>query len=269
MVPLRRRDPGAREIMASPKIQRWVDLLAELLSRRFPVTLAELERQIPGYGGGKEKAALRRMFERDKDELRSFGVPIETVETDEGEIGYRLRTRDFYLPYLALRGDSAPKPRKVDAYGYKALAELAFEPEELEAVAAGATRVRQLGDPILAEHAESALRKLACDLPLDASAGEDTTVVPGNPVSVEVLEELGVALENRKRAEFDYHSMSSGKTSRRTVEAGPLLPEWSLVPGGDCGRWHRGAELPGEPHQRPRDQPQGAGEGRLRHPGRL
>ena len=31
----------------SPKIQRWIDLLATLLSRKYPATLEELVRDVP------------------------------------------------------------------------------------------------------------------------------------------------------------------------------------------------------------------------------
>ena len=153
----------------SSKIQRWIDLLAALLRRRFPVSLEELSREVPGYLIAKNKVALRRTFERDKDELRAFGIPIETVTGPEGDaVGYRLQPRNFYLPYLTLRSATGTtKPKKVDKYGYQALPTLAFEPDELSAVVDAAARVRQLGDPLLAEQAESALRKLAVDLPVD------------------------------------------------------------------------------------------------------
>src|SRR5918999_3733078 len=108
--------------MASQKIQRWIDLLAALLRRRFPVSLEELKREVPGYLYIVNKTALRRTFERDKDELRVFGIPIETITSPEGESGYRLQPQHFYLPYLTLRsGTTATRPRKVDKYGYKAL----------------------------------------------------------------------------------------------------------------------------------------------------
>ena len=41
-------------------------------------------------------------------------------------------------------------------------------------MADAAARVRELGDPLLAEHADSAMRKLACDLPVDAAAAGAT-----------------------------------------------------------------------------------------------
>jgi hypothetical protein len=160
-----------------PKIQRWVDLLAALLRRQYPVTFDQLIDEVPAYRAEQKPESRRGTFERDKLELRKFGVPIETVENYDGEVpGYQLRVRDFYLPYLALRSDAAGgtthKPRVIDRYGYRSLPTLTFEPDELAAVAAAA-RARQLGDPLLAEHAESAMRKLACDVPVDAGRGTD------------------------------------------------------------------------------------------------
>ena len=212
----------------SSKIQRWIDLLAALLRRRFPVSLEELSQEVPGYLIARNKTALRRTFERDKDELRAFGIPIETVTGAEGEaIGYRLQPQHFYLPYLTLRSATGPsKPRKVDRYGYQALQTLAFEPDQLSAVVDAAARVRQLGDPLLAEHADSALRKLAADLPVDATTSAQPELVPPrSKASPDLLATLGQALEKRKQVTFSYHGMGdpslrSGQASdsRRTVE---------------------------------------------------
>ena len=207
--------------MASQKIQRWIDLLAALLRRRYPVSLEELAQEVPGYLINPNKAALRRTFERDKDELRAFGIPIETVTTPDGEtVGYRLQPQHFYLPYLTLRSvTDSPKPKKVDQYGYKALSTLTFEPDELRAVVDAATRVRQLGDPLLAEHVDSALRKLAADLPVDAATSAQPELVPPRAkASTELLATLGQALEKRKQVTFSYQGISDGSESRRTVE---------------------------------------------------
>ena len=208
--------------MAAPKLQRWIDLLAALLRRRYAVPFEELAQEVPGYQPGKQsKAALRRMFERDKDELRAFGVPIETVLSEEGEAeGYRLLTKEFYLPYLSLVvAGRKTAPRRVDRYGYKALAALAFEPDELAAVAEAAARVRTLGVPDLAALAESACRKLAFDLPVDAARGVEVQVA-GGPAALhdEVFDTLAGALERRKRVTFTYRSMGRDEESERTVE---------------------------------------------------
>jgi proteasome accessory factor B len=210
--------------MKSPKLHRWLDLLAALLRHRFPVTFEQLILEVPAYAAEQKDESRRRTFERDKEELRKFGVPIETVDNAEGEPqGYRLRLRDFYLPYLTLRSQGARKPRKLDREGYRSLPTLSFEPEELAAVADAAARVRQLGDPLLSEHVESAMRKLACDLPVDAAGGGaeagDTRLVPArSAAAADLLVTLGRALESRKRVTFRYHALSSDSTGRREVE---------------------------------------------------
>ena len=205
---------------SAPKIQRWIDLLAALLRRHYPATFDELIRDVPAYGGDQSPEARRRMFERDKDELRGFGVPIETIRTPEGETrGYRLRAAHFYLPYLTVRSQGGPKPRKQDPYGYRSLPALTFEPEELAAVTDAAARVKELGDPVLAEHAESAMRKLACDLPVDAAGRGDTQLVPPRArPDPDLLVALDRALAHRKRVTFRYHTMGSDAVARRVVE---------------------------------------------------
>jgi proteasome accessory factor B len=232
----------------SPKIQRWIDLLAALLSRKYPVPLEELVREVPGYAADQTKAALRRMFERDKNELRTFGIPIETVESSDGEVmGYRLDARHFYLPYLTLRSEGrVTPPKKVDRYGYRSLPLLTFEPDELAALADAAARVRELGDPLLAEHVESGMRKLACDLPVDASAPGSTHVVaPRAKARPEVLARLGDALKRRKRVTFAYHTMGTDASGSRTVEPFGLFflnQHWYLagrVPGEETVKNYR------------------------------
>jgi predicted DNA-binding transcriptional regulator YafY len=209
--------------LSSDKVQRWLDLLAALLRRRYPVTFEELIPDVPAYAApGQKPESRRRTFERDKDELRDFGVPIETVPGPDPEVkAYQLRVRDFYLPYLTLRSERPARPRKIDRYGYQSLPSLAFEPDELAAVAAAAARVRQLGDPLLAEHAESAMRKLACDLPVDAAGQDepDTRLVPPRPrASSELMVLLDGALRARKRVAFRYRSMGSGADGIREAE---------------------------------------------------
>ncbi len=222
-----------------PKLQRWTDLLAALLRYHYPATFEELARDIPAYSSEtKKKDAVMRMFERDKDELRSFGIAIETILLDEGETsGYKLDRKTFYLPYLALSaagGKPASQPRKLDKFGYRALATLVVEPDELTIIAAAAARVKALGDPVLAEDAGSAMRKLAFDLALPATPEYDepieaysimetaspmyrTSVTAPAPAQ-NVFELLNDALIRRKRVTFDYHSMGSDQTARRNAE---------------------------------------------------
>ncbi len=221
--------------MSSMKVQRWTDLLAALLGRQRAITFEEIAREVPDYND-KAKDAAKRMFERDKKELKAFGVPIES-EGDEGEkdFRYRLRTADFYLPYLSVttsRGKSTPP--KVDRYGYRSLKSLSFDADELRAVAQGAARVQKLGNAPLAADAASAMRKLAFDLPVDAvSATDDTVIVPARArADRRTLEVLGESLHGRKKVRFEYRALGADSVATRTVEPYGLFflsAHWYLV----------------------------------------
>lgn len=83
----------------SERLERLINLTATLLATRRPLSLDELaERLEPGYPD--ELIARRRQFERDKETLRDLGVPIavETLDSLGGELGYRIRPDDYYLP---------------------------------------------------------------------------------------------------------------------------------------------------------------------------
>jgi proteasome accessory factor B len=233
--------PERRLTTSEQKLQRWVDLLAALLIRHRHAPFDELAKDVPAYDlANSQRESVLRTFERDKDELRRFGVPIDTVKDADGNtLGYRLERRAFYLPYLMLAGQerAAHVPTKIDHEGYRSLETLAFEPDELDAIIEAAARVRALGDPILAGEAEAAIRKLALDLPLgavldDAVAVEalraplarrmqrmKPTIVPPRRVpDATVFDRLSDALARRKVVTFDYFSMERDERSRREVE---------------------------------------------------
>jgi proteasome accessory factor B len=198
-----------------------MDLLAALLRRHYPVTFDEVRQDVPAYSGGSPET-VRRMFERDKDDLRQFGVPVETVMEDGEVRGYRLRTRDFYMPYLAVvDAERRTEPERVDRDGFRSLELLSFTSDELAAIADGARQVLHLDDDDLAGDVRSALRKLAVDLPMDGveQASNSVSVVPARTHHDNtVLDVLASAMERRKRVTFDYASVATGATARRTLE---------------------------------------------------
>lgn len=195
------------------KLPRWIDLLAALLSRHMPLTFTQLANEVPAYGASDVTLDSRkRMFERDKRELRALGVPIESVSDDgEEESSYTLRRIDFYLPYLGVVSDRGVQhPDKVTQNGYAALKALAFEPDELQVIGEAASRALQVGDEALADNVRSALRKLAFDLPLEPSvAANDAVIAPTAAAGAATLSTLGDALFKRKAIAFEYHSMGS------------------------------------------------------------
>lgn len=211
--------------MTSSKLQRWTDLLVGLLRHRLGATFTELADDVPAYALPKraterEKASVKRMFERDKAELLAFGVPLETVGAEDEIEKYRLRPANFYLPYLSIvdRSGRRKPTRRVDRDGYHSVQSLAFEPDELAILGTALARVKKLGDPALAEHARSASRKLAFDVPDIELDGQDDVTVHAERVDPTVFPVLNEALLGRKHLTFTYYSMSGDSTSERTVE---------------------------------------------------
>ena len=221
--------------MPSPnKLQRWTDLLAALLRRNFAVDFDTLRREVPAYAdSSRSRDAMMRMFERDKDELRSLGVPIDSVKDEDGSLGkYRLASRLFYLPYLQLVADSGRQPKRPRGPGYQSLPVLAFEPEELDAVAHAVHRVAALGDAALAHEAMTALRKLGHDLVLPSADTNNELIKLEQSVAPETLDELADALRQRKRIRFSYRSMHRDEVSERHMEPYGLAfisGHWYLV----------------------------------------
>jgi proteasome accessory factor B len=88
------------------KAERLLNLVAMLLETPRPVTAQKIQETIPGYGQANWDT-FKRMFERDKDELREMGIPVELVPTDAWEVeeGYRIPKERYYLPEIDLAED--------------------------------------------------------------------------------------------------------------------------------------------------------------------
>ncbi|MEE9965273.1 MAG: WYL domain-containing protein [Propionicimonas sp.] len=88
--------------MTQQKSERIMNLtICLLMSRRF-VEKARIRQVVEGYRDLSD-AAFERTFERDKDELRSMGVAVETGSNDvlfPDEVGYRIRRESFELPAI-------------------------------------------------------------------------------------------------------------------------------------------------------------------------
>lgn len=87
-------------------VERIINLLAFLLTAGRPVTAEEIRNTVLGYDQEGDEA-FRRMFERDKDLLRSLGVPIRMDHTDawEVELGYVVAPDEYALPDPGLTDD--------------------------------------------------------------------------------------------------------------------------------------------------------------------
>lgn len=78
-------------------LERLLNLLAFLRTAARPVTADTIRFTVAGYDTDND-TAFRRMFERDKDLLRSMGVPLATVEMDDHMLGYTLPAAEYEMP---------------------------------------------------------------------------------------------------------------------------------------------------------------------------
>ena len=138
----------------SAKTERLVNLTVALLSSRRPMTFSELRRRMGEWDDGAF-ASMRRKFERDKDELRRLGVPIETTTSVDGEVAYRIDTDDYALPDIELSVQQMTVlavafqlvEGGVDRLAFSRLAARAPDPEEV-AAPSGITVLPPPVDPV-------------------------------------------------------------------------------------------------------------------------
>lgn len=95
--------------MAAERTERLMNLVICLLHTRAFVTAERLRETIPGYADAPSDEAFKRMFERDKEDLRDLGIPLETgsLSAFDDEPGYRIPRADYALPEITLEPDEA------------------------------------------------------------------------------------------------------------------------------------------------------------------
>ncbi len=115
--------------MSRRKTERLLGLVVCLLSSERYLTALQIRAAVPGYPESFE--AFKRMFERDKEELRELGIPLETGSNSalDEEPGYRIPRQAYELPEIRLEPDEA---------AVLALAARVWRQAELAGAAAGA-----------------------------------------------------------------------------------------------------------------------------------
>lgn len=188
--------------MAAGKTERLMNLLIMLLVQRDNVSKERIREVLYPSSHGE---AFEKMFERDKEELRSLGVPIETGVIDsffEDEIGYRVSPEQFALPPITLEADEL-------------------------AVVALATKVWE--NASMAEATTEAVRKLnAAGLETDVSALE--IVQPRLAAEEGSFDAFVAATQDRQVVEFDYRGSKAAEPSHRRLQP------WGVV--RYSGRWY-------------------------------
>lgn len=132
--------------MSKRRTERLLSIVVLLLSSRRYLTAEEIRAAVRGYPD--EHDAFKRMFERDKEELRELGIPLETGLNNalDEEPGYRIRQQDYELPEIRLEADEA---------AMLGIASRVWQSAELAGAAAGALlKLKAAGAPGLDEDDE-------------------------------------------------------------------------------------------------------------------
>jgi len=85
--------------VATAKAERLLNLVIALVNSPRYRSALWIRDKVAGYSDAPNDDAFFRTFERDKQELRELGIPLQTPPT--GEDGYRIPPVDFALPALS------------------------------------------------------------------------------------------------------------------------------------------------------------------------
>ena len=185
--------------MAPRKTERILNLTICLLVSGRYLPKERIREAVEGYHHLSD-AAFERTFERDKDELRALGVPIEVGGYDpffDDEAGYRIVASEFELPAIELDAEEA-------------------------SVVGVAARVWQHAS--MAQSTQSAIAKLRA-AGVEPDTSQLATLEPSVSATEPAFEALWTAVLDRTRVSFVYRE---GAT--RTLEP------WGIT--SSKGRWY-------------------------------
>nr|WP_246318517.1 WYL domain-containing protein [Leifsonia psychrotolerans] len=189
-------------------------LVLALIATEIGLTKADILSTVQGYRQryvtGGDNASLERQFERDKDDIRELGIPLETIEpTDDPGSNHSLRYR-------------IPKGL------YDLPSDVAFTPDELMLLKLAGTVWREGS---LSTESRRALTKLS------SLGGESTDPILGYAPSVRAreaaFEPLAKALDRGTVVAFLYLKPGEIEPRRRQVAPRALVLH--------DGRWHLSA----------------------------
>lgn len=193
--------------VAISKVERLMNLVIALLSTRQFLTAERIRDSVAGYEESASDEAFSRMFERDKNELRDLGIPLEIgpVSRYSSLEGYRINRDAYELPEIDLSDEEA---------------------------AAVAVAVQMWESPELAAAADSALLKLrAAGIHVEADVAVTAPAVPARTRGSEpVLGKLLAAVDAGQAVRFEHRGAVNAPYLMRDVEP------WGVVTRH--GRWY-------------------------------
>lgn len=196
--------------MATAKVERLLNLVIALLSTRGYLTAEKIRATVIGYGDSPSDDAFSRMFERDKNELRDLGIPLETgkASTFDTIEGYRINPDAYALPAIELSSEEA---------------------------AAVAVAVQLWQSPELRANAQGAVAKLhAAGVEVDPDRADvlvaAPAALPGIHRAEPALGALMDAVQAGQAVQFGHRPSPVEPYVTRTVEP------WGVVTHG--GRWY-------------------------------
>ncbi|BBY35664.1 WYL domain-containing protein [Mycolicibacter minnesotensis] len=196
--------------MATAKVERLLNLVIALLSTRSYLTAEKIRATVVGYGDSPSDDAFSRMFERDKNELRDLGIPLETGKASGFDTveGYRINPDTYALPAIDLTREEA---------------------------AAVAVAVQLWQSPELRANAEGAVAKLhAAGVEVDSNRTDvlvaPPTALQGMHRAEPALGALMDAVQAGQAVQFEHRPSPVEPYVTRTVEP------WGVVT--HAGRWY-------------------------------
>jgi proteasome accessory factor B len=191
------------------KVERLMNLVIALLSTRNYITAERIRQTVYGYADNASDEAFSRMFERDKNELRDLGIPLETgrVSRLDSSEGYRIKRDAYSLPDIELTAD--------EAAAVAVATQLWQSPELITATQGALLKLRAAGIDV--------------DAP-DSVAIASASALPGIRGSESVLPILLSAIDSGQAVKFQHRSSRAEPLRTRTVEP------WGVVT--DRGRWY-------------------------------
>jgi proteasome accessory factor B len=185
--------------MSARKTERLLNLVICLLATRRYLSAEQIRQTVAGYEDLGDEA-FKRKFERDKQDLRDLGIPLQTGSDSsfDDEPGYRIPRDDYSLPPVS------------------------FEPAELAALGVAARTWQHASLGGAASGALLKLRAAGGDVDESVPVAIETRVATSEPA----FEPLRTCASERRPVAFDYRE----RGATRHVEP------WGLVSWH--GRWY-------------------------------